>query len=473
MSTQSYGWRSIRLRLFVLFAAVIAAVLFYAGREFNSQWQVRGSMERGLQYSELAVQINGVVHELQKERGLSAGFIASRATRFKSELSTQHTYTNTARSALDSWLAASARERLESSNKAVEEARSELAKLDATRAQISALKLAGADSFNYYSASIERLTRVLEIAVAQAAELELARGMNAYLMFVLAKEQAGRERASINGLFAANVAADVKLHRRIITILTAQDTYLANFRSVAPSAWVHGLNTVLDSSSGRETAQLRQIALERMELGDFGVEPTQWFAAITQKINLLKVEEDRIADALLERARALSGDATQRLALSIAMGAAVALAALLFSLQLSSLLRGLRNNPPPRTHVVDRFFDLSTHPQTLPPSVAQGVTGGPDAEGQAASLVELLQAQTSRMASMEDELEAARRTLHERKVIERAKGVLMARLGMNEDVAFRVLQKTSMDQNRRLVDVAEATLSLPDLAFALPAVNQV
>ena len=44
---------------------------------------------------------------------------------------------------------------------------------------------------------------------------------------------------------------------------------------------------------------------------------------------------------------------------------------------------------------------------------------------------------------------------------------------MNEDVAFRVLQKTSMDQNRRLVDVAEATLSLPDLAFALPAVNQV
>ena len=344
MNDQSYGWRSIRLRLFVLFAAVIAAVLFYAGREFNSQWQVRGSMERGLQYSELAVQINGVVHELQKERGLSAGFIASRATRFKSELSTQHTYTNTARSALDSWLAASARERLESSNKAVEEARSELAKLDATRAQISALELAGADSFNYYSASIERLTRVLEIAVAQAAELELARGMNAYLMFVLAKEQAGRERASINGLFAANAAADVKLHRRIITILTAQDTYLANFRTLAPPTWVVGLNAALDSSSGRDTARLRQIALERMELGDFGVEPTQWFAAITQKINLLKAEEDRIAAALLERARTLSGEATQRLALSVAMGAAVALAALLFSLQLSGLLRGLRGN---------------------------------------------------------------------------------------------------------------------------------
>jgi AmiR/NasT family two-component response regulator len=71
------------------------------------------------------------------------------------------------------------------------------------------------------------------------------------------------------------------------------------------------------------------------------------------------------------------------------------------------------------------------------------------------------------MAGMEAELEAARRTLNERKVIERAKGVLMARLGMNEDVAFRVLQKTSMDQNRRLLEVAEATLALPDLTVAL------
>ena len=35
-------------------------------------------------------------------------------------------------------------------------------------------------------------------------------------------------------------------------------------------------------------------------------------------------------------------------------------------------------------------------------------------------------------------------------------------------VAFRVLQKTSMDQNRRLLEVAEATLALPDLAFAKP-----
>ncbi|RYF67949.1 MAG: ANTAR domain-containing protein, partial [Comamonadaceae bacterium] len=125
------------------------------------------------------------------------------------------------------------------------------------------------------------------------------------------------------------------------------------------------------------------------------------------------------------------------------------------------LLRGLRDNPPQRTHAVDRFFDMALAPTAVPeqPGSAYG--------NEAASLLDLLQAQSARMSTMEAELDAARRTLNERKVIERAKGVLMARLGMNEEVAFRVLQKTSMDQNRRLLDVAEATLSLPDLAVAL------
>jgi len=96
-------------------------------------------------------------------------------------------------------------------------------------------------------------------------------------------------------------------------------------------------------------------------------------------------------------------------------------------------------------------------------------SGGPSTAPDAAtvsSLVDLLQTQSARLASMEVELDTARRALHERRVIERAKGALMSRLGLTEEAAFRALQKTSMDHNRKLLDVAEATLSLPDLAFA-------
>ena len=345
MNTQSYGWRSIRLRLFLLFAIVIAAVLFYAITDVMTQWTTRNAMARGVQYSQLSVQINAVVHELQKERGLSAGFIGSRGGRFKAELATQQQDSDKARAALDAWLAGTERQTLGGQiEKALAEAQTRMAELQTVRSRVNGLSIPGPESFNYFTGTIERLITVINIAASAAEEVELSRGMNAYLMFVLAKEQAGRERASVNGLFAANAAADLALHRRIITILTAQDTYLSTFRSLAAQEWQDALQRVLDSEPGRETARLRQIALDRMEQGEFGVEPASWFAAITRKIDLMKVEEDRFAAALMNRAQMLNADSSTQLALSIAMTIAVLIAAALFGLQVTGLLRGLRGN---------------------------------------------------------------------------------------------------------------------------------
>ncbi|WP_345792654.1 nitrate- and nitrite sensing domain-containing protein [Thauera sp. JM12B12] len=345
MNTQSYGWRSIRLRLFLLFAIVIAAVLFYAITDVMTQWTTRNAMARGVQYSQLSVQINAVVHELQKERGLSAGFIGSRGGRFKAELATQQQDSDKVRAALDAWLAGTERQTLGGQiEKALAEAQTRMAELQAVRSRVNGLSIPGPESFNYFTGTIERLITVINIAASAAEEVELSRGMNAYLMFVLAKEQAGRERASVNGLFAANAAADLALHRRIITILTAQDTYLSTFRSLAAQEWQDALQRVLDSEPGRETARLRQIALDRMEQGEFGVEPASWFATITRKIDLMKVEEDRFAAALMNRAQMLNADSSTQLALSIAMTIAVLIAAALFGLQVTGLLRGLRGN---------------------------------------------------------------------------------------------------------------------------------
>jgi response regulator NasT len=56
------------------------------------------------------------------------------------------------------------------------------------------------------------------------------------------------------------------------------------------------------------------------------------------------------------------------------------------------------------------------------------------------------------------EVSDLREALEARKVIERAKGILMRRLNLTEDDAFRRLQKQSQDSNRRLSEVAEAII---------------
>lgn len=51
-----------------------------------------------------------------------------------------------------------------------------------------------------------------------------------------------------------------------------------------------------------------------------------------------------------------------------------------------------------------------------------------------------------------------RQSLEGRKVIERAKGTLMARLGLTENEAFRRLRRAAMDSRRPMVDIARALL---------------
>ncbi|MEM8570406.1 MAG: ANTAR domain-containing protein [Pseudomonadota bacterium] len=57
------------------------------------------------------------------------------------------------------------------------------------------------------------------------------------------------------------------------------------------------------------------------------------------------------------------------------------------------------------------------------------------------------------------ELAETRRALEERKVIDRAKGLLMKAKGIGEDEAYAILRKTAMDQGRRVAEVAEALVT--------------
>ena len=75
----------------------------------------------------------------------------------------------------------------------------------------------------------------------------------------------------------------------------------------------------------------------------------------------------------------------------------------------------------------------------------------------------MVQEQSRRLQEMSDELDAVRTSLNERKVVERAKGLLMAHRQMTEDDAYKALRQMAMNQNRRIVDVAEAVLSLAEV----------
>ena len=65
--------------------------------------------------------------------------------------------------------------------------------------------------------------------------------------------------------------------------------------------------------------------------------------------------------------------------------------------------------------------------------------------------------------SLRQELADARSQLHERKLIERAKGLMMTRQGVTEDVAYARLRRAAMDRKLRLADLAQRVIDAADL----------
>ena len=64
---------------------------------------------------------------------------------------------------------------------------------------------------------------------------------------------------------------------------------------------------------------------------------------------------------------------------------------------------------------------------------------------------------------MRVELAATKTALEERKVIDRAKGLVMRAKGIGEEQAYALIRKTAMDQGKRIADVAQALVTAADL----------
>ena len=64
---------------------------------------------------------------------------------------------------------------------------------------------------------------------------------------------------------------------------------------------------------------------------------------------------------------------------------------------------------------------------------------------------------------MRAELAATKQALEERKLIDRAKGILMKARGIDEEAAYALLRKSAMDQGKRIPEIAEALVSTAGL----------
>jgi two-component system, response regulator / RNA-binding antiterminator len=94
--------------------------------------------------------------------------------------------------------------------------------------------------------------------------------------------------------------------------------------------------------------------------------------------------------------------------------------------------------------------------------VSAYVVGGLQKE-RVQSILDVCISRFNAMARMQDELERAKTALEERKVIDRAKGILMRTKGLNEEEAYRVLRKTAMNEKKKIAEIAQSVVMAAEL----------
>ena len=105
-------------------------------------------------------------------------------------------------------------------------------------------------------------------------------------------------------------------------------------------------------------------------------------------------------------------------------------------------------------------------PSLVERSIASGVSAyltKPIDSRDLQAAIELAAARHSEFQALEAEVDRAQQALDDRKLVERAKGLLMSALHLSEPDAFRRLQLTARERNLRLVDVASTIVEQQSL----------
>ncbi|MFM5881252.1 methyl-accepting chemotaxis protein [Aeromonas sanarellii] len=280
----------------------LLALLFFSGRYVYERYRVEQEMSEARAALEVVKEAAQLAHELQKERGMSAGFLGSGGNKFRDALPAQ-------RKVVDTLLQ---RFRQEPALLALTEVQQALAGLTAMRERVSDLGVEVAEQVGFYTRLVTELLAVVDGISVDSRDATIALQTNAYAAFLQSKERMGLERATLSNVFGRGSFTPALL-QQFISLLAAQNTYLERFQAVASPAQRQLLRESLASPVVAKVAAMETLALDKAASGGFGVDAEAWFALSTDKIGLLKEIEDRLYLQLFERVEQMRADSARAL----------------------------------------------------------------------------------------------------------------------------------------------------------------
>ena len=247
----------------------------------------------------LSANISGTIHELQKERGASAGYLGTKDKDFEKMLLEQRLLTDKKVMELKSFLQSfNFRDYPIMLQNSLKDSLKQLENLQRFREGVDSFNMAVGEVLGYYTQTISSLIGDITEVANISRDYAVVRSLIAFIDFINAKESSGQERAILSNVLGANKFTE-GLYQRFIALITAQNIYLENFIHYSTKEGLEFYQQAIKDPSFQEVQRIRKIAIEKAQTGNFGISQAYWFDTITLKINILKNIEDNLANNLI------------------------------------------------------------------------------------------------------------------------------------------------------------------------------
>jgi len=381
------------------------------------------SLQRLLKTGELMAAVSELVHRLQRERGANNLWICSGGTLFSAE---RHARQQEVSAGLHHFYQAlppaTAQPGFSRFCNLIAAALQALAGLPLLRQQISLHERDQAAAMAAFNQVIRTLLNLVFEAADTASDPDISRALIALFSFMQGKELAGQERAIGSAGFAARHFTPEQ-RSQMVALIAAQEQSFTTFREFADSTTCESWQPL--SQASRDIERLRRIACTGSQYDETGA--LEWFSLLSERLDQMKTLEDALTATLMQRCREAIEQAQQQAASPVVQG--------------------------------DSNFSLYVcGADWLPGASTLSSDGLAPQLGR--SVLSLIGEQSQRLQQQADELASMRASLDERRVIDQAKHWLMQQQGFTEEAAWQALRKSAMNQNKRVLEIAQAVLAV-------------
>ena len=332
---------SIRATFFLIIAFASIAIIYYTINEGISAYKqsvVKKQLEVMIKISRsLAL----LIHQTQKERGMSAGYIGSEGKKFAKLLISQRKVTNVDIHQFLSLINKIGLNNLPSeTRKKIILLKQYFQQLPNIRNEVTNLSISVPNAVKWYTKMNSLILSIIADSAKFSPNQKISMDLVAYVSFLKAKEKVGLERALLTTIFARK-KFNTGDYYKFVSLVSAQKAYLNTFLSFANKEMKEYYYQILQNPVFKEVEQIRKAAVHAKRTGEFTIEPQYCFNIITKKINLYKKIDDKISKIVQEDLAKIQNMYYLKLAFSILvlilMNALGYIAAKKISMQVNSL----------------------------------------------------------------------------------------------------------------------------------------